>query len=176
MEERIERDAVPAKRHLLLDAVHPRDAGRLAREQLGREVAESRDERRPDQLDLTEEVRLAGLDLLRLGIAVAGRPALEHVRDVDVGPGHPDPVQEPLEQLAGLADERYALLVLVEAGRLADEHQLGVGVAGAEDDLCAGRREGTARAAEGLVAIVSQRRIAALCSRTGSVRRRPDAF
>ena len=38
----------------------------------------------PDQLDLAEEMRLAGLDLLRLRIAVPGRAALEHVRDVDV--------------------------------------------------------------------------------------------
>ena len=29
-------------------------------------------------------MRLAGLDLVRLRIAVAGRTALEHVRDIDV--------------------------------------------------------------------------------------------
>ncbi len=39
------------------------------------------------------------------------------------------------EQLPGGADERLALLVLVEAGRLADEHQVGAGVAHAEDGL-----------------------------------------
>ena len=57
---------------------------RLAGEQLRREVAERRDDLRPDQLDLPEEVALAGLDLLGLRVAVAGRAALEHVRDVDV--------------------------------------------------------------------------------------------
>src|SRR3954468_11447539 len=36
---------------------------------------------------------------------------------------------------AGGPDERDALLVLVEAGRLADEHHIGVRVARAEDDL-----------------------------------------
>ena len=83
----------------------------------------------PDQLDLTEEVRLAGLDLLRLRVAIARRAALEHVRDVDVRARQSDPVQELLEQLAGLADEGNALLILVVAGRLADEHHLGVRVA-----------------------------------------------
>ena len=39
---------------------------------------------RLDQLDLPEEMRLAGLDLLRQRVAVAGRPALEDVGDVDV--------------------------------------------------------------------------------------------
>jgi hypothetical protein len=39
------------------------------------------------------------------------------------------------EKLAGLADERLALRVLVSARRLADEHQLGVHVAHAKDDL-----------------------------------------
>ena len=42
--------------------------------------------------------------------------------------------EQLVEQSAGLADERQALLVLVGARRLADEHQVGVGVAGAEDD------------------------------------------
>ena len=46
-----------------------------------------------------------------------------------------------LEQLAGAPDERHPLLVLAGAGRLADEHQLGVGVAGAEHDRLARRRE-----------------------------------
>ena len=50
-----------------------------------------------------------------------------------------------LEQPPGLADERQALLVLVRAGRLADEHQVGVGVARAEDDR--GARRGELRAA-----------------------------
>ncbi len=52
----------------------------------------------------------------------------------------PDLAEQLVEQLAGLADERLALLVLVEAGRLADEHQVGVGVAGAEHDRSCGPR------------------------------------
>ena len=52
-----------------------------------------------------------------------------------------DLAEQLVEQLAGLADERQALLVLVAPGRLADEHQVGVGVAGAEDDGRARRGE-----------------------------------
>src|SRR5438445_11095634 len=74
--ERIEKDAVAAERHFLLLPVHARDPGRPAGEQLRREVAERRDDLRPDQLDLLPEMALAGLDLVRLRIAVAGRPAL----------------------------------------------------------------------------------------------------
>ena len=50
------------------------------------------------------------------------------------------PFEQLAEQLAGGADERDALLVLVEARRLADEHQVGGRRARAEDDLRAGRR------------------------------------
>ncbi len=105
------------------------------------------DELRLDQLDLAEEVALAGLDLVGHRVAVPGRPALDHVRDVHVLAGHADPAQELVEELARLADERVALLVLVEAGRLADEHQLGVRVPDAEDDLGAALGKAAARAA-----------------------------
>ena len=98
-------------------------------------LPERGDDLRADQLDLPEEVRLALLDLVRQRVAVPRRPALEHVRDVDVRAGQADALEQPVEQLPGLPDERDALLVLVEAGRLADEHQIGVRVAVAEDDL-----------------------------------------
>ena len=94
----VTRDA--AEHDLLLAAVHLRDPVRLAGEQLRREVAERRDDLRPDQLDLPEEVRLAGLDLLGLRVAVAGRAALEDVRDVDVLARQPDAGEQLAEQLA----------------------------------------------------------------------------
>ena len=115
-------------------------------EQLRREVAERRDELRLDQLDLPEEVRLARLDLVGLRIAVPRRAALDHVGDVDVGALEADPGEQLLEQLPRLADEGDALLVLVEARRLADEHQLGVGVPRAEHDLRPPLGEPAARA------------------------------
>ena len=73
------------------------------------------------------------------------------VRDVDVGASEPDAGEQLVEELAGLADEGEALLVLVEARRLADEHQVGVRVADAEHDLRAPFGEPAARAAGGLL-------------------------
>ena len=52
--------------------------------------------------------------------------------------------------MPGLPDERHTLLVLVEPGRLADEHQLGVGVTGAEDDVRAPGRERATLTGRGL--------------------------
>ena len=147
--ERVEQDAAAGDRELLLLAVHARDPERPPGEELGREVAERRDHLRLDQLDLAEEVRLARLDLVLLRVAVAGWAALEDVRDVDVLAPELDSGEQPLEQLPRLADEGDALLVLVEAGSLADEHQVGVRVARAEDDLRPSLREPAARAARG---------------------------
>ena len=87
-----------------------------------------------DQLELPEQVVLAVVDLLRQRVAVAGRPALQDVGDEHVAALEADLAQQLVEQPPGLADERQAALVLAGAGRLADEHQVGVGVAGAEDD------------------------------------------
>ena len=114
----------PGDGERLLLAVHPRDPERTPGEKLGREVAERRDHLRLDQLDLAEQVRLARLDLVLLRVAVAGRTALEDVRDVDVLAAEIDACEQPVEQLPRLADEGDALLVLVEARRFADEHQL----------------------------------------------------
>ena len=139
MVERIERDRAAAERRLLLLPVHARDAERAAGEQLRREVAQRGHDARLDEPDLAEEVALARTDLVGQRVAVAGRPRLQDVRDVDVGARQPDAGEQALEQLAGLADEGHALLVLVEARRLADEHQLRVGVARAEDGLRPGR-------------------------------------
>ena len=72
--------------------------------------------------------------------------------------------QQLVEQLAGLADEREAQPVLVGARRLADEHQLGVGVAGPEHDLGPGLVQRAAHAPAGLLvdALSSSRRSVAL--------------
>ena len=45
------------------------------------------------------------------------------------------------QQLTRAADERLAASVLVGAGRLADEHQIRVGIADAENEIGAARRE-----------------------------------
>jgi hypothetical protein len=96
---------------------------------------------RLDELDLAQQVVLAVVDLSRMRIAIAGRPALQHVHHEDVRAGHPDVGQQAIQELARLADERDPLLVLVAARGLADEHEVGVGIARAEYDGRAGGRE-----------------------------------
>src|SRR5260370_8289021 len=50
------------------------------------ELSERDDDLRLDRIDLPEEKRLARLDFFRPGIAVARRPALDDVGDVDLLP------------------------------------------------------------------------------------------
>src|SRR5262245_48082808 len=174
--ERIEEHAPAAERHLLLLAVNASDPRLLPREELGGEVAKRRDERWLDQLNLAEQVALAGLDLVRHRVAVPGRPAFQDVRDVDVASLQADAGQKLIEQLPCLADERKALLVLVEARRLADEHQLGVRVTHAEHDLRAVLREPTALAAGRLLPQLFEARkpFDRVVHRSGSLGREAD--
>ena len=66
-------------------------------------------------------------DLGGLGRAVVGRPALQHVGDVDVALARQSQRREHVvEQPAGLPHERLAARILFGAGRLADEQPVGV--------------------------------------------------
>ncbi len=87
-----------------------------------------------DELDLRCQPALAVLDLGRERIAVARRAALEDVGDEHLVAAKTDLGEQAVEQGTRLADERQSLAVLVGPGRLADEHEVRVGVAGAEDD------------------------------------------
>ena len=84
------------------------------------------------QLDLALEERAADLRLLRGRRAVSGRTPVDDVGDVHVRLAQPDGREHLVEQLAGAADERLALQVLVAAGRLADQHEAGLGCAAVE--------------------------------------------
>ena len=61
-------------------------------------------------------------NLVGLWVTVAGRPALQDVADVHVFASKVGGGEQLFEELAGLAHERPALLVLVGARRLPDEH------------------------------------------------------
>src|SRR5207342_684722 len=80
-----------------------------------------------------------------------GRARLEHVGDEDRVAREPDLFQQLVQQLPGAADERQPLAVLFGPRRLADEHQLGVGVAGPEDGLGPGLVQGALGAAGDLL-------------------------
>src|SRR5688572_15956205 len=97
------------------------DPDRLPDDESGGEVPERDDHARLHVLKLRFEVRATRFDLLRQGVAVTRRAALEHVDD-----GYPSPVQvylaqQLVEQLACGSDEGLSLLVLVESGGFADE-------------------------------------------------------
>src|SRR5262245_17639423 len=157
MEERQQEHPAAAERVLLRGAANARDPRRVARQQLGREVPERADHLRLDQLHLALQVGTAGVDLLGLGIAIAGRTALEDVGDEDVLATHADPLEQFAEEAARAPDEREALAILLRARRLAHEHEVGVRVAGAEDDAIAGLMQGAALADRGLVVDLHQR-------------------
>src|SRR3954469_9496184 len=91
-----------------------------------RKAAQRADHPRLDQRDLAIQVLAAGGYLVGQWVAIVRRPALQDVRNVDVLPLEPDRAQHLLEQFPGGADERARLLVLVVAGRLADEHDPGI--------------------------------------------------
>ena len=102
---------------------------RAGLECLQRVTAERHDHRRIEHLELALQIWRAGGNLVRLGVAVAGRPALDDVGDENLLAPPADLAQQLVEQVAGRTDERAALLVLVVAGSLADEDDLGLGMA-----------------------------------------------
>src|SRR4051812_17015306 len=80
---------------------------------LRRERAERQNHLRADQLDLADEVRRTGRDLLRERVPVTWRTMLEDIRNEDVLPREPDGADDLGEQLAGGSHEGFSLLVLV---------------------------------------------------------------
>src|SRR5205814_2018329 len=135
MQRRDQYCSLTGTRERKLSTAQFRDAFLGLQQQLGREVAERDDDARPDELELAVEPRRARLDLVRLRIAIPGRTTLHDVRDVNVGPGEADTLDELGEQLSRPTDERLALQVLLLARTLAHEDQIRVGAADAEHDL-----------------------------------------
>jgi hypothetical protein len=99
---------------------------------------------RLQQRDLAHQEGLAGRHLGRFGVAVARRPALQRVGDVDPlagrlagrrWPGQLQRAQHAVQQLAGGAHEGLALQVFLLARRFADDHPRRLRVADAEHRL-----------------------------------------
>lgn len=99
-------------------------------------AAEGDDHLRAHAHDLGPEEGHAALQLARLGVAVVRRAALHDVGDVDLVAAHAHAALDDRgELLPRPPDEGQPLAVLVSARPLADEHQLRLRVARAEDDL-----------------------------------------
>ena len=118
------------------------------------------------------EVRRAGADLVRLGVAVRRRAALHDVRDEHVLALPADGAEQLREQLARRPDERAAGAVLARAGALADEEHVAQDVPLAGDGVRATGRERAAGAAANRLRDSRQRRPASVRLARGAHRRR----
>lgn len=123
--------------HLKMLTAHFGDRHFLVQKRLGRKIAQGANHAGLDHLDLFPEIRQTGIDLVRLGVSVLRRAAFDHIGDIDVFALQADAAQEIRKQFPGRANEGPVLKVFILAGRLADEHDLGIGVAFAEHDMCA---------------------------------------
>ncbi len=126
-------------------AVHTAD-GVTGHERLQAESAERHHEGGVEDLQLAAQEGRAGGHLVRLRVAVAGRPALHDVGDEDVLAAPADQRQELLQEAAGGAHEGTAEAVLVLAGPLPHEHDLRVRVTLTRHGLGALLREAAAPA------------------------------
>ena len=93
----------------------------------GGDAAQTYDDLGADQGRLIAEIADAGILLRIQGVPVLRRTALDDVGNVDVlMPVQVDELQHVVQQLAPPAHKGLALKVLVLAGALTDEHDLGV--------------------------------------------------
>src|SRR5205085_3549452 len=133
----------------------PRDPEVAPEQRLSRSRAQTDQHARLDHVELGLQPGPAGGDLrpvrLLVDAALAARLPLEvldDVGDVDLAPIDARVVERLVEKLPGRPDERLALQVLLVAGLLADEDDVRLRGALAEDGLCPGlveRAGGAAR-------------------------------
>ena len=125
----------------------PGDAEVRADEGHGRDAAETDDDLRIHQGDLALQPVPAGILLDPQGVPVPGRAALDDVGDVDLRAVEIDDPKHIVEQVPGGAHKGHALPVLLLAGAFADEHDLRLLIAHAEDQLVPRLPQGAAPAA-----------------------------
>jgi hypothetical protein len=88
------------------------------------------------QTDLSIKVTATTRRFAGLRIAIARRPALQDIRNVHDLPLQSDCPQHFIQQLSGLADERFTPPVLFSTRRFADDQEIRVRLACAENSLC----------------------------------------
>ncbi len=117
---------------------------------LRRHPTEKTDDAGPEQRQLPLEPDVAGLNLLRLRVAIVRRPAFDGVHDIDLIAIQTEGGEHAIQKLSGASDKGQSLAVLLLAGRLADEHEIRMRVAAAEHDMGAAVGQRTAAAVGGL--------------------------
>jgi hypothetical protein len=90
----------------------------------------------PNRVNLTEQERLAGTDLVRFRIPILWWTTLDDVCNVHVVTRQIDRLDDLRQQLPGPANERNPLAIFVPAGCFTNEHQVRIGIAHAEDKGC----------------------------------------
>ena len=122
--------------------------GRLGLQQgMGGKAAQRDDHLWLQAIDLPAQIVVAVGDFVSGRVAVTRWPALDDVTDIDVllavdtGGG-----QHVFQQLAGFADKRQPLFVLLLARGFADDQHTRLGAAAANYHLLAGRRQRAALA------------------------------
>ena len=101
-----------------------------------------------DDAHLLAQMADAGGFFFRERVAVVRRAAFDDVRNIYARTVEIDHFKHIVEQLTGGADERLALQILLLARSFADEHQLALGIADAENDVVPGFGQRAAAAAE----------------------------
>ena len=97
--------------------------------------AKGYDDFRTNDGNLPHEERAAGVALITLWRAVLRRAALDHVGDVNVFATNAHGGDHVIEQLPGASYEGLALRIFIRAWTFTDEHDAGVRVADAEDNV-----------------------------------------
>ena len=126
---------------LLPLAAQPGDSGGLAQQSFHCRGAERDDYPGLDQINLCEQIRQASLHLLRRRFTIAHRlsgcvgTAFQNVGDVNRAAREAHRLNDFGQQLAGFADERFALLIFIRPWRFADKQHRRINGADAEHDI-----------------------------------------
>jgi hypothetical protein len=132
---------------LVLPATHSAYSLITCQQILSRNSADRENNFRPYQLDLAFQISTARSRLLRPGITVVRRPALQNIGDEYRVPALPDGAQHFVKQLAGSANEWLTAPILFGARRLANNQPVCARVADTEDGVRATLRQVTKSAA-----------------------------
>ena len=136
-------------------AAEARDALRGLQKRLRGAGPEATDHFRANRVELAKQIGRAGGDFVVLGQAIFRRPAFHDVADVDVLAAQTHRLDHLREQFSGAADERFALNIFVVPRAFTDEHELGLRIPDAEDDVRARFVQLAARAIADVVANAS---------------------
>ena len=116
-------------------SAHAGDAFAYFKEIAQRGVSHHHDHIRLHGGDLAKQKRPADRSFFESRLPIAGRPAAIDVSDQNVFAFETNGFDDLRQQLAGATNERFALRILVGAGRFADEHQTRFVISMSIDDL-----------------------------------------